>query len=59
MRQLTDSNNVGPILASLTSLQHLDLASTSLGDGLIEALTYSRRLASWHDQSGKQPPFSC
>ncbi|EIE23244.1 hypothetical protein COCSUDRAFT_66236 [Coccomyxa subellipsoidea C-169] len=55
MRQLTDNNNVGPVLASLTSLQHLDLARTSLGDGLIEALTYSRRLASWHNESGKRP----
>ena len=55
MRQLTDSSNVGPVLASLPSLQHLDLSYTSLGNGIIESLTYSRRLASWESQKGKPP----
>lgn len=56
MRQLSDSTSVGPVLASLASLEHLDLGDTSLGDGIIESLTYGRRVASWHRQSG--PPGS-
>ncbi|CAL8465260.1 g4795 [Coccomyxa elongata] len=51
MRQLSDSTSVGPVLASLASLEHLDLGDTSLGDGIIESLTYGRRAANWHRQS--------
>ncbi|KAK9903399.1 hypothetical protein WJX75_004741 [Coccomyxa subellipsoidea] len=53
MQQLTDSIHVGPVLASLPSLQHLDLGNTSIGDSTIESLTYTRHLASWESQKGK------
>lgn len=46
------SNGAGPILASLPHLQHLDLRDTSVGDQMIEALTYSRRLAAWAQRQG-------
>lgn len=55
MQQLTDSIHVGPVLASLPSLQHLDLGNTSIGDSTIESLTYTRHLASWESQKGKPP----
>ncbi len=51
MRQLSDSTSVGPVLASLASLEHLDLGDTSLGDGIVESLTYGRRVANWSRQS--------
>ncbi|CAK0786842.1 hypothetical protein CVIRNUC_010056 [Coccomyxa viridis] len=41
------SDEAGPILASLPSLEALNLALTNVGDLLIDALTYSRRLAAW------------
>ncbi|BDA50232.1 hypothetical protein COCOBI_15-3610 [Coccomyxa sp. Obi] len=55
MRQLSDSTSVGPVLASLASLEHLDLGDTSLGDGIVESLTYGRRVANWHRQWQSEP----
>ena len=48
------TNEAGPILAALPSLEALNLALTNVGDLLIDALTYSRRLAAWARETGKE-----
>jgi hypothetical protein len=53
LQQVTDA--AGPILASLPLLEVLDVGGTSVGDGIVDALTYSRRLAAWAQQQGAYP----
>lgn len=48
------TDEAGPILAALPSLEALNLALTNVGDLLIDALTYSRRLAAWARETGKE-----
>ena len=48
------SDEAGPILASLPSLEALNLALTNVGDLLIDALTYSRRLAAWARETSEE-----
>ena len=50
------TDEAGPILAALPSLEALNLALTNVGDLLIDALTYSRRLAAWAHDTGKDMP---
>ena len=54
------TDEAGPILAALPSLEALNLALTNIGDLLIDALTYSRRLAAWSREAGKEasPDYS-
>ena len=47
------TDEAGPILAALPHLEALNLAHTNVGDLLIDALTYSRRLAAWARETGK------
>ncbi len=48
------TDEAGPILAALPSLEALNLALTNVGDLLVDALTYSRRLAAWARETGKE-----
>ena len=50
------TDEAGPILAALPSLEALNLALTNVGDLLLDALTYSRRLAAWAHDTGKDVP---
>lgn len=47
------TDEAGPLLASLPNLEALNLALTNVGDLLIDALTYSRRLSAWTQETGK------
>lgn len=47
------TDEAGPTLAALPALEALNLALTNVGNLLIDALTYSRRLAAWARESGE------
>ena len=50
------TDEAGPILAALPALEALNLALTNVGDLLIDALTYSRRLDAWAREPGVDFP---